>query len=326
MRKTDTVEQDDYFDYFTDKSYIEKRLEEKKIKMKTLIKGLDEIIGGFNPPWLITVLGCPKAGKSYLLIEFAVSAIFQGLNVMFISLEMDKNVVESRFDQTIGFMSTKFSGEEQEVMQYNKRKQWVKGKEVVDNIFNIGAVEKNRQRFRRIGGGSLKIVANHRGRLNYLNIESILNEAEERDGFFADVLVVDYLGIMKEVVSGQSKKERISENCLGIKELCGKRNMIGITAMQGNRKAMTAKVFHAHQIADDIDTIHHSDLALAICSTKKEEQENKYRLYGAIFRHGPQHWTVGLIRSLNIGQIAIGEYVINEKDLEEEEGKKESAF
>jgi len=326
MKRTEGEEESDYFDYFTDKSYIETRLKENKHKMKTLIKGLDNIIGGFNAPWLVTILGIPKGGKSYILLELAVAAVFQGLNVIFVSLEMDKNVIEGRLDQMIGFMSSRETDEPQEVMKY-KREQWVKDKEVIPSIFDIGAVEKNRSRFKRIGGGGLKVIAHHRGRMNYTDIENVLNEAEERDGFIADVLVVDYLGIMRETAPQQSKKERISENCLGLKELCGKRNLIGLTAMQGNRKAMTAKVFHAHFIADDIDCIHHSDIAISICQTKREESEGKCRLYGAINRHGPQGWTIGTIRDLTIGQPVLGEYNIEEeKDSGEEEKEAENYY
>jgi replicative DNA helicase len=321
MKSSEEEEDSEYYDYFKDKSYIEKRLQEEKYKMKTLIKGLDNIIGGLNPPWLAIILGTPKQGKSFTLLELTVSALFQGLNVMFISLEMDKNVIDIRLDQIIGFMSSKETDEPQDTMKF-KRGNWVKDKQNIKSVFDINAVENNRKRFKKIGGGNLMIVARHRGRMNYMDIDRVLDEAEEKDGFIVDLLVVDYLGVMKGTAPGQAKKERIGENCLGLKEICGKRNIIGLSAMQGNRKAMTSKTFQPHMIADDIDVIQHCDMAFALCSTKKEELENKCRLFGAINRHGPMGWTIGLIRDLTIGQVAIGEYELKKEDTEDEENEK----
>lgn len=463
MKKTEIDEQQEYYDYFTDKSYIEKRLSETKYKMKTRIKHLDEIIGGLNPTWLTTILAATKVGKcahkdtkillsdgstktieqiykdkdknviclneknrkltngyvvdyfdngikecfevetrtgrkvkitknhplltldgweplknisvgdfiavpklpiilndnvntdifwdvivsiksigkhqtydisvenhhnfianniiihnSWMLLELAVAALLQGLNVLFVSLEMNKDMVDGRLDQIIGFMSSQDTDEPQEVLKF-KKDQWVKTNESVKTIYDIGSVEKNRKRIRKIGGGNLKIMAFNRGRMNYHDINRVLDEAELNDGFIADVLVVDYLGLMRETASGQSKKERIGENCLGLKETCGKRNMIGLTAMQGNRKAMTAAVFHSHMVSEDIDVIFNSDLIMAMCQTKAEEKQNKYRLYGANYRHGRQHWTVDLVRDLTIGQIALDSKPHEEKEVNEEE-------
>jgi hypothetical protein len=82
--------------------------------------------------------------------------------------------------------------------------------------------------------------------------------------------------------------------------------------MQGNRKAMTAKIFHSYLVADDIDTIFNSDLVLAICQTDIEEKESKARLYIANYRHGKQHGSVGIYRDLSIGQFAVDEFEIKE--------------
>ena len=76
---------------------------------------------------------------------------------------------------------------------------------------------------------------------------------------------------------------------------------------------MQAETFHAHMIADDIDTIFHSSVVLAMCQTKKEEREGKYRLYVAKNRHGKQHFSIGLIKDLSIGQIALGDYNVSEE-------------
>lgn len=310
-----------YYDFFNDRTFIHDRVKENRYEMVTRIDELDKMIGGFRNSWLITILGATKGGKTWFLIEMAITSTLQGLNTLFISLEMGKEQIDERFDMAIGFMSSKMNTDDVEVMR-KVGDDWIKSNEDVDSIYNVKRVIQNRQRIRKIGGGNLKIVAFNRGRLNHFDVERIIDELEEQ-GFYTDVVVVDYLGVMKETAAGQSKKERISENCIGLKDLSGRKNLIAISAMQGNRKAMTAEIFHSHLVADDIDTIFNSDLVMAICQTKYEEAQNKYRMYIANFRHGKQHGQVGIIRDLEIGQVALDTYDL--KSVEEENEDKAEA-
>jgi intein/homing endonuclease len=255
--------------------------------------------------------------NTWWLIEIAIQAVFQGLNVLFVSLEMGKEIIDERFDMAISFATSNTSPKTEIMRQINGN--WVCTEENVPNIYDLDYIANERRKFKKISGGNLKVMAFDRGRLNYRDIEVILDELEQREGWICDVLIVDYLGIMKETTPGQNKKERISENCLGLKEMCSKRNIVSFSAMQGNRKAMTAEIFHSYLVADDIDTIFNSDLVLALCQTKLEESQNKCRMYIANFRHGKQHGTIGMIRDLSIGQVCVGTYEI--KEIKNEEGE-----
>jgi replicative DNA helicase len=299
-----------YYNYVSDRNFIGDRLREDRYLMKTRIDGLDRLIGGLRNKWLVTTLGATKAGKTWFLIEMAVAAMFQGLNVLFVSLEMGKEQIDERLDMAVGFMTSSPKGEAEILRSMGDT--YIKTLETIDSIYDVQKVIKNKERLRKISGGNLEVVAFDRGRLNYHDINRILDELEEKKGFYTNILIVDYLGIMKETETGQSKKDRISENCLGLKEIAATRNLISCSAMQGNRKAMTAKIFHSYLVADDIDTIFNSDLVLAICQTDIEEKESKARLYIANYRHGKQHGSVGIYRDLSIGQFAVDEFEIKE--------------
>ena len=155
-----------YYDFFLDRSFIEDRVNKTKYKMKTRIPKLDEIIGGFGSDWLITILGATKGGKTWTFIELAIAGILQGLNVLFISLEMGKKEIDERFDMAIGFMSSEQEGT---IIDTVKKigDSWVTVKEKTSSIYNINEVVKNRQKIKKIGGGNLKIMAFKKGRLNY---------------------------------------------------------------------------------------------------------------------------------------------------------------
>ena len=300
-----------YYNYTSDRTFIGDRLKENQYKMLTRIDGLDNMIGGLKKKWLITTLGATKAGKTWFLIEMAVAAMFQGLNVLFVSLEMGKEQIDERLDMAVGFMTSSPKGKAEILRAMGDT--YIKSIETIDSIYDIQKVIKNRERLKKISGGNLEVVAFDKGRLNWHDCSRIMDELEEKKGFYTEVLIVDYLGIMKETETGQTKKDRISENCLGLKELAATRNLISLSAMQGNRKAMTAKTFHSYLVADDIDTIFNSDLVLAICQTDIEEKESKARIYIANYRHGKQHGSVGIYRDLSIGQFAVDEFEIKEE-------------
>jgi replicative DNA helicase len=252
-----------------------------------------------------------------MLIELALVAVWQGLNVLFISLEMGKSQIDERLDMAVGFMTSNPNGEAEILRKVNN--DYIKVTEKTDSIYEIDKVIKARNRYKKISGGHLEVVAFNRGRLNYLDIDRILDELEEKKGLYFDTVVIDYLGIMKETSPKQNKKEKISENSIGLKEIAGTRNMLVISAMQGNRKAMSAKIFKSNLVADDIDTIFNSDLVLAICQTDIEEKEGKARIYIANFRHGKQHGSVGIYRDLSIGQFSIDNFEIKEIATEDDE-------
>ena len=315
--KRPQVIEDPYYSFFTDKSFIEERIGEKRYVMKTKIPMLDTIIGGFQTNWLVTCLGATKAGKTWMLIDVALVAVWQGLNVLFVSLEMGKTQIDERLDMSVGFMTSNPKGEAEVLRKVGD--DYIKVTEHVDNIYEIDKVIKARNKYKKVSGGHLEVVAFNRGRLNYKDIDRLLDELEEKKGLYFDVVVVDYLGIMKETEKGQSKKEKISENSIGLKEIAGTRNMLAVSAMQGNRKAMTAKIFKSNLVADDIDTIFNSDLVLAICQTDIEEKEGKARIYIANYRHGPQHGSIGIYRDLSVGQFSIDNFKIKEISSEQEE-------
>lgn len=312
-------------DYFEDTKYIARRLQGKTYKMKTMVEGLDNLIGGFNSTWLIVLLGAAKSGKTAALIEFGVSAMLQGLKVLHISYEMSESEVVDRYDQCIGFFSSEEGGVVQDTMEFVQGK-WVKIRKKSHSIYDLEAVSRAKKAIKKFGGG-LEIVDFSSGKGSYRDIEVLLDIIENQKGVIFDVLIVDYLGIMGSVEKGQNKKEKIAENTLGLKAIGKERNLIVFTAQQGNRQAMKARTFQSHLIADAIEPIYDSDLVMAICQTDKEEKNNIYRIYIAEARHGKKHESITMVRDLSIGQMMLGtateNLIIKDIDKEDDNGGNE---
>ena len=58
---------------------------------------LGRVVGPIERDWFVAILAPFKKGKSFFLQETAVCAVFQGLRVIFISLEMKKKNLKERF-------------------------------------------------------------------------------------------------------------------------------------------------------------------------------------------------------------------------------------
>ena len=292
-----------YYNFLEDKTYIEKRSKGKMYDVRTMIPSVDAMIGGMNLTWLVTILGATKSGKTWWLMELALNACIQGYNVLFISLEMTKEQCDDRFDQINGFLGTK-PNEMIETMSYSLN-QWTKIKTHVKTIYDLDEVKRARKALSK-NGGSIYIEDKSGSKFNANNLNTIVDEIQEEKGILIHVVVTDYLGEMgtpdKKLTT---KKEIIAANTTIMKSIAKERNQLHITAMQGNRQAMTAKVFRSDLIADAIEPIQISDLVPAICQTEAERKNNISRWYIAEYRHGQKHNYTTLLRDLERGQIAL---------------------
>jgi hypothetical protein len=81
-----------------DKNFIRKTLLEDQNKdvLFSFPGALGHVLGKLERGWLIGILGPMKRGKTWYLQEFAMHALFERLNVVFISLEMDSSRVAKR--------------------------------------------------------------------------------------------------------------------------------------------------------------------------------------------------------------------------------------
>lgn len=247
------------------------------------------------------------------LLEFCVAGVIQGLNGLFISLEMGKNEIDNALDQAVGFLGDK-PGEEVDIMEYNKfKKEWRQERKIINTIFDLDLVSKNRKALSRFGGNLIISDQTDGRKFNFYDQEALIDQIEQEEGIVLDFVATDYLGEMGRTEKNQKKKERIADNASGLKAGARSRNIIQFTAMQKNR---------AGDIADAIEPVWVSDLIINIKQSKKEEMLNQCTYYVEEYRHGPKHMGVSLIRDLRRGQVSLGkgknihEEEINEGDSE----------
>lgn len=92
------IETTGWFDPF-EPEVVKNHYADEEMKKSHLFKlqgELGNFIGPFEKNWLVGIMGPPKRGKTFWLIELAVQAIIARKKVIFISLEMDEQRIRRR--------------------------------------------------------------------------------------------------------------------------------------------------------------------------------------------------------------------------------------
>lgn len=174
--------------------------------------------GGYPRKTLTLFVGQPNVGKSMILCSEAAHAFRNGKNVLYVSLELAEEYVWRRIASNLTgveqYEVSDLSTEECQNLIYSSKN---------PDVDKLGVLKVKR----------LKTTATP------YEIENLLDTFETSVGAPVDMLVIDYIGIMKpsrtgavseqsQYLDGQAKAEQI-------RELCIDRNMVGLSAIQFNR-------------------------------------------------------------------------------------------
>ena len=182
----------------------------------------DPTTGGYPKKTLCLYVGQPNVGKTLVLCSEACYAVRAGYNVMYISLELSEEYLWRR-------MAANLTG----IDQYEVTELSTEECKAKIEAARLSSVEKM---------GRLKIKRMKTTTTPY-EIDALLDEYETEVGAPADMLVIDYIGIMKPnqrpgmienmYKDGQAKAEQIREMCI-------ERNMVGLSAIQFGRSGYSS--------------------------------------------------------------------------------------
>ena len=240
--------------YFED---VEGRLERMMNENPTAPTGwadIDEaLFGGISRKELLLVSANSGGGKSLVLANLGFNFINQGLNVLYISLELSEDVIAQRFD-------TMFTG--------ISRKVWTEHTdEIATRVTMEGESDKT---------GILDIVQMSSGTTSY-QIRAYLKEYNLHYGIMPDMLILDYLDKMSpnEHVSADNVFEKDKRSSEQLRDIAVDYNMYLATASQLNRSAVGATEHDHAQIAGGISKINESDVYWSIIFNDQLKAMNK---------------------------------------------------
>lgn len=214
--------------------------------------------GGYPRKTMTLYVGQPNVGKSLVMGSEACNVIRYGYDVLYISLELSEEYVWRR-------LVANLTG----VPQY----------EVADL-----SVEECRKLIE-----NTKIPGVERlGRLKVIRMKTTTTPAEIEariDQFYSlykknpDVLVVDYIGIMKPNRSGRTLESMYldgQEKAEQIREMCIDRNMVGISAVQFNRTGYSRLDAGLESVSGSAGFAETADIMITITRDDLLKKQNMY--------------------------------------------------
>lgn len=241
---------------------------EEKLIVPSGIRKLDEYIGGGLKAGQVGVwLGGTGVGKSIVLPHCGRRGVVEGLKVAHYTLELDDKDIAERYDA--GWSSVALG----------------------DLAAQTKIVERRLASLGRQYGNSL-IIKFYPTRTATLNtIRSHVRQLHSL-GFKPDLLVVDYLDLLKPLTSYNDEYADLGAITADLRGLAGELSLPIWTATQVNRGGLNVEVVDLEHIGDSLKKAQIADIVVAICMTKEERQKNEARLYLAKNRNGPTGVTV----------------------------------
>jgi archaellum biogenesis ATPase FlaH len=213
------------------------------------------LFGGMNRGELNIFAGGSGSGKSLFMQNIAINWVTQGLNGVFLTLELSEGLCAMRMDSMVANCSTK------EVFK------------------DLDTVE---MKVKMVGkkSGALRIKYMP-AQSNVNQIRSYLKELQVQTGLRVDFIMVDYLDLVMPVSAKVSpndlfvKDKYVSEE---LRNLARELNILMITASQLNRGAVEEIEFDHSHIAGGLSKINTADNVFGIFTSRAMRERGRYQL------------------------------------------------
>jgi len=214
-----------------------------------------KLFGGFNRGELNIFAGGSGAGKSLFLQNMAVNFATEGMNVLYISLELSEALTAMRIDSMLTGIATR------------------------DIFKNLDDVEmKVKMMGKKTGKIQIKYMPSGK---TANDLRSYVKEWQIKNKAHADVLLIDYLDLMMP----QSRK--VSPSDLFIKDkyvseelrnLAMETNTVFVTASQLNRAAVEEIEFDHSHISGGLSKIQTADNVIGIFTSRAMKERGRYQI------------------------------------------------
>ena len=243
-------------DYFADPRARLLRIKDKNGQISTGWQTVDKrLFGGMNRGELNIFAGGSGAGKSLFLANLGLNWALQGLNVVYLTLELSEELVSMRVDS----MATEIPS----------RDIFKKIDEVEMKVKVIG---------KKSGTYQVKYMPSGK---TANDIRSYLKEYEIKLGRKVDVLLVDYLDLLmpqSRKISAENlfvKDKYVSEE---LRNLAMEKQCIFVTASQLNRGAVEEVEYDHSHISGGLSKIQTADNVFGIFTSRAMRERGKYQI------------------------------------------------
>ena len=243
-------------DYFADPRARLMKIKDKNGQISTGWPSMDRrLFGGMNRGELNIFAGGSGAGKSLFLANLGVNWALQGLNVVYLTLELSEELVSMRIDAMLTGIPTK------EIF-----------KDIDDVEMKVRIIGK------KAGAYQVKYMPSGK---TANDVRAYLKEYEIKMGRKVDILLVDYLDLLMPVSKKISpadlfiKDKYVSEE---LRNLAVEKNCVLVTAAQLNRGAVEEVEFDHSHISGGLSKIQTADNVFGIFTSRAMRERGRYQI------------------------------------------------
>ena len=243
-------------DYFADPRARLMKIKDKNGQVSTGWKSVDDkLFGGMNRGELNIFAAGSGGGKSLFLANLGVNWALQGLNVLYLTLELAEELVSMRIDSMI-------TG--------------IPSREIFKSIDDV------EMKVRVIGkkSGHYQVKYMPSGKTSN-DIRAYMKEYEIKMGHKIDVLLVDYLDLLMPIskkISAENlfiKDKYVSEE---LRNLAMEKKCVFVTAAQLNRGAVEEVEFDHSHISGGLSKIQTADNVFGIFTSRAMREHGRYQI------------------------------------------------
>ena len=281
-----------YFSDFNsrwDRTYNSEEQDKYKMFLPRLNAALE---GGLGEKELAMVIAPPGVGKSLWLVNQAVESMMEGRKVLYVSLEMSEDKIAQRFDSVTTLISQAHLKDPAAQLKVSERL----------SIFRTNFPDSK-----------LVIKEFPTGTINVNALRALLVQLRNYEDFIPDVIIVDYLELMRPVRENQHEyqaQQRIAEELRG---LAMEMKVLLWTATQTNRQGRAVKIITDAELGDSYGKIRTCDFAVSLNQNEEEFDNGTMRAYVVKSRNGRPRFTVPMKIDYNILRMSQGESLDEEE-------------
>jgi archaellum biogenesis ATPase FlaH len=243
-------------DYFEDPRARLLRIKSNNGQVSTGWPTLDSrLFGGMNRGELNIFAGGSGGGKSLFMQNIAINWVQQGLNGVYLTLELSEELTAMRMDAMMANCSTK---------------EIFRDLDTIEMKIRMAGKKSGRMRIKYMPAQS-----------NVNQIRAYLKELEIQTGQKTDFIMIDYLDLVMPVGTKVSasdlfiKDKYVSEE---LRNLAKEFSILLITASQLNRSAVEEVEFDHSHISGGISKINTADNVFAIYTSHALRERGRYQL------------------------------------------------
>lgn len=255
-------------------------------------------------------------GKSWWLIHLGRQAIMLRKKVLHISLEMSEEEVAARYIQNICSVSSR--NRPSQVTEIEKDGFKITGLHTLQISPELSyddpiIREQLKIHLEALGAriNNLHIKRFPTRTLTISGLEAYLDTLERTEGFVPDMLLLDYMGIMKTDL--RDHRISLGRTFEDFRSIAVSRNIAAVTAQQTGRRGANAQLVRDTDVSEDWSLVGTADRAITYSSTAQEHKHGLARLYSTKARSARDKFTVLITQNYDLGQFVLDSVLLDDR-------------